>query len=400
VWAELSDGSCRWRQTGGEVKVLALRVPADLPNRQLAVATEVVSLRGLPLAVERTSTWGVDRSGAHGATATSTLSREWYFAEGSQGFFDTYWLVVNPHPEAVTVTASFMLDGGGVVTETHELAGGSRLNVFAGHVAGLEGRSFAAVFRASADVAVDRAMYFPAGGPWVGGHTSPGVVSPAREWSFAEGATGAFFDTFLLLGNPGDHQATATVRFLLADGSEIVKPVIVPALTRVTLWVDDLPELTAAEFSVLVTSDEPLVAERAMYWPHHAGLWEDAHAVHGAGVPASRWGVALVRTGGTRAHDTYLLLANPSNRDVDVRVSFFGDGGQHVQRTYRVRAASRFTVSTAIMVPQLAGRSVGAVVETVDGTPIFVESAMYWTGEGRPWAAGTSRLATPLETVP
>jgi hypothetical protein len=46
VWAELADGSCRWRQTGGEVKVLALRVPKDLPTRQLAVAIEPYSLKG------------------------------------------------------------------------------------------------------------------------------------------------------------------------------------------------------------------------------------------------------------------------------------------------------------------------------------------------------------------
>ena len=26
VWAEMADGSCRWRQTGSEVKVIALQV--------------------------------------------------------------------------------------------------------------------------------------------------------------------------------------------------------------------------------------------------------------------------------------------------------------------------------------------------------------------------------------
>lgn len=46
VWAELGDGSCRWRQTGGEVKVLALRVPAELPTKQLAVDIQPYSLKG------------------------------------------------------------------------------------------------------------------------------------------------------------------------------------------------------------------------------------------------------------------------------------------------------------------------------------------------------------------
>ena len=46
VWTELADGSCRWRQTGGEVKVLALRVPSDLPSRQLAVDIQPYSIKG------------------------------------------------------------------------------------------------------------------------------------------------------------------------------------------------------------------------------------------------------------------------------------------------------------------------------------------------------------------
>jgi hypothetical protein len=47
VWAELADGSCRWRQTGGEVKVLALKVPSDLPPRQLGVDIQPYSLKGV-----------------------------------------------------------------------------------------------------------------------------------------------------------------------------------------------------------------------------------------------------------------------------------------------------------------------------------------------------------------
>ena len=46
AWAELADGSCRWRQSGGEVRVIALRVPRELPARQLAVAMEPYSIRG------------------------------------------------------------------------------------------------------------------------------------------------------------------------------------------------------------------------------------------------------------------------------------------------------------------------------------------------------------------
>jgi hypothetical protein len=46
VWAELADGSCRWRQTGSEVKVLVLRVPADLPAGRLKVDIKPYSIKG------------------------------------------------------------------------------------------------------------------------------------------------------------------------------------------------------------------------------------------------------------------------------------------------------------------------------------------------------------------
>lgn len=37
VWVELADGSCRWRQTAGEIRILALKVPPDLSARNLHV---------------------------------------------------------------------------------------------------------------------------------------------------------------------------------------------------------------------------------------------------------------------------------------------------------------------------------------------------------------------------
>jgi len=38
TWAELADGSCRWRQSASEVAVIAMRVPPSLRPRHLAVS--------------------------------------------------------------------------------------------------------------------------------------------------------------------------------------------------------------------------------------------------------------------------------------------------------------------------------------------------------------------------
>ena len=37
LWAQLADGSCRWRQSGSEVKVVALRVSAGLLFKLMAM---------------------------------------------------------------------------------------------------------------------------------------------------------------------------------------------------------------------------------------------------------------------------------------------------------------------------------------------------------------------------
>lgn len=45
TWVEINDGSCRWRQTGGEVKVIALKVPADLPPKHLGIDFDPFNLK-------------------------------------------------------------------------------------------------------------------------------------------------------------------------------------------------------------------------------------------------------------------------------------------------------------------------------------------------------------------
>ena len=56
-------------------------------------------------------------------------------------------------------------------------------------------------------------------GPAVRGReSSAGVTAPALEWFFAEGATGTFFDSFILIANPNPAPAAVEVRFLAANG--------------------------------------------------------------------------------------------------------------------------------------------------------------------------------------
>ena len=112
---------------------------------------------------------------------------------------------------------------------------------------------------------------------WTGGHVNTGIAAPSTSWFHAEGATGAFFNTFILLSNPQDDgRRTSTLRFLLEDGDvdradeDARRP-----KQRLTInpAAEGDPRLENAAVSTVVQSDVPIVSERSMYWPG------DAHAV-------------------------------------------------------------------------------------------------------------------------
>ena len=73
---------------------------------------------------------------------------------------------------------------------------------------------------ATQPIIVERAMYMNAPGQASPpGHESAGVTAPATSWFLAEGATGPFFDLFILLANPNDQPAEVTVDYLLLGGA-------------------------------------------------------------------------------------------------------------------------------------------------------------------------------------
>ena len=50
------------------------------------------------------------------------LARDWFFAEGAQGFYDTFFLLTNPSPAPNIATVRFFLENGTQVTRTFNLA--------------------------------------------------------------------------------------------------------------------------------------------------------------------------------------------------------------------------------------------------------------------------------------
>ena len=92
---------------------------------------------------------------------------------------------------------------------------------------------------ATQPIVVERAMYLSRPDqPFAAGHSSAGVTAPATSWYLAEGATGGFFDLFILIANPGPTAAIVEARYLTAAGRTLTKSYVVAANSRRTIYVD------------------------------------------------------------------------------------------------------------------------------------------------------------------
>jgi hypothetical protein len=359
-------------------------------------STIVTSATGAPLVVERTMRWDASGYGGHGAEATVPAS-QWYFAEGAQGFFSTYVLLFNPHGEANRATVRYLRENALPLTRTYELAPMARKTIDAGADAELVDRSFGMTITFDRPGLAERAMYF--GGPplWRAGHGATGVTQLSPSWFFAEGATGPYFETFILLSNPNNAPANAAVTFLPDTGTPVTIQRTIPEMGRVTINIEaDAPSLANAAVATQVVATQPIVAERAQYWPFAPSQWIEAHASAGVTMAAVDWGLAEGRVGGAEGYETYVLLANPGTSPADVTLTFVRESGAPVTKTFTVAPTSRFNVTTGpgSLVPELANERFGAIIHAT--APIMVERALYWNANGVTWSAGTNVTATRL----
>jgi hypothetical protein len=378
---------------------LTLHVDAIPGLEATSAAAVITSEGGAPLAVERSMFWDASYYAGHTGSAQAAPATEWYFAEGAQGFFDTYVLVNNPNASPTDVTFTFLREQEAPIVKTVTVAATSRYTLEASSVAGLSGRAFAIAVSSVQPVTTDRAMYFGTTPErvWGGGMASPG--SPlAITWHFAEGATGGFFETFFLLGNPQDTDAHANLTYLLDTGEVVKQTVIVPAHGRLTINPEAGQDvrLYAAQFSTTVDADVPIVAERSMYWAGKAAPWGEGHNSLGLTAPALTWDLAEGRQGGDHEFHTYVLVGNPEATAAEVTVTWLREGAAPVTTTHTVAAMSRLTIDAA-SVPALANQAFGARVQVTNDVPVFVERSMYWNANGVFWSGGSNGTGIPIE---
>jgi len=370
----------------------------DVPGLEsTTVSTRVTSTNHIAIVVERTMRWDASAYGAHTEKATAGAATEWFFAEGAQGFFSTYLLLVNPHATANVAHVTWLREGEPALTRDYPLAPSSRNTIDASTEPDLVNRSFGARVVFDQPGAAERAMYFGASPLWSGGHASAGATAPATHWLLAEGATGSYFTTFVLIANPNDAPADLTFTYLPLIGSPVSTTKTLAPRQRMTVNIaEEDPSLASAAVSTDVVSTVPVVVERAQYWPNPA--WHEAHNSFGVTASAVKWALAEGRTGGARSEQTYILLANNGAQPSDVTITFLRENGAApVVKTFTVQASSRFNVAIAGAdsdVPELIDESFGARIDATQ--PIVVERSVYGNANGVTWAAGTNATATPL----
>ncbi len=200
------------------------------------------------------------------------------------------------------------------------------------------------------------------------------------------------FDEYVLLYNPNNQAVTATLSFLAAGGQAAQRQYSVAALARCTVSVDDV--MPYDEVSVSVTSAQPLVAERAMYFSYK-GTVTGGHAASGVTSTSTKWYLAEGYTG--PGFETWLLLANPTEGDAAVRVSFMPEDGNVVQKDYTVGAESRFTVPVN-SIAGLGPTGVSILAESTNGVGIVAERAMYFNSDGRTDGSCTQGVTAPQDS--
>jgi hypothetical protein len=381
---------------------------ADVPGLgNTSFSTHLDSDR--PVVAERTVAWDRSGYGAHSEGSLPLPGPEWYLAEGAtHSGFDLFYLIQNPNRATVPVQVTYLLPSGLPLVKTYQVPPTTRYTIWVD----LEDQRLAhtdvsAIVRSldGQPIIVERAMYkFALGRSFGAGHAGAGVKQPALRWFLAEGATGPYFDLFVLVANPDTRQAQVRATFLLPDGTTVVKDYTVAPMSRFNIWVDEAdPRLadTAVSTTVESTNGVPVIVERAMWWPGPgADQWHESHNSAGATDTATRWAVASGEAGGQTNVSTYILIANTSPFPDDAMVTLLFEDGTRRTRTFSLPSNSRFNVSVIHEFPESDGRRFGALVEMLGtaGTKaqVVVERAIYWDSGTVRWGAGTNAVGTPL----
>ena len=215
---------------------------------------------------ERSMYWS-NRRGGHDSVGVTATSKTWYMAEGSTAWgFDTWLLLQNPNSTAAKVNVTYMTKSGPVNEKQMTLEAKTRKTIHVNDKVPNTDTSIAV----SSNLAInaERAMYWD-NGTGKAGTDTVGMKAASNTIYLAEGTTAWGFETFVCIQNPNSDVANVTVTYMTNNGPVDGGIWKVPANSRVTINVNT--QLNNQDTSIKLTSDNKIMAERAMYWNNRGG---------------------------------------------------------------------------------------------------------------------------------
>ncbi len=310
---------------------------------------------------------------------TRKPGKTWYLAEGTtiRGFEE--WICIqNPGNGDTTARITYMFPGGTTRMQSVVVRAHSRSTISVNDAVGPE-KDVSAMVEAGRDIVVERPMYFNYHDKWTGGSIGAGVTGFSRTWYLAEGATHDGFEEWISLMNPSSSPADVTVRYLFNDGGTVEQRIAMAPTSRETVDVN-LAVGPNRDVSALVESDQPIIAERPMYFNYH-GAWPGGHTQVGSCEPHTTW---LFAEGTTRktanegSFEEWLSIMNPGDCAAEVELTYMFGGGLTRAGHRTVAPRSRETV----LVNDEVGNDRDVSVRLSSTQPVIAERPMYYDYHG------------------
>jgi len=270
------------------------------------------------------------------------------------------WLLLqNPNDEPITARVTFMKRDGSQVIKDEELPPASRKTLFVNQL--IPDSEVSVKVESDSPLLAERSMYFS-----TDGHGTAGAPNPSKEWYMAEGSTSGDFDTWVLLQNPQETPANVSLIFLTSEGKKVETTLGIPPTSRRSIYVDEL--VPDAEVSTIVLSDQPIIAERSMYFRRTGG-----HGGVGASRLANSWYLAEGQAG--QGLQSWILVLNPNQQVANLKVTFFREDGTSSIGYFAAKPGSRLSLYVNNLLNP--GRF---AVQVDSDQPIMVERSVYFAG--------------------
>lgn len=347
-----------------------------------------------------------DRSGNAGATALNVLfpfnksngPTTLYFAEGYTGLaatngkatFDETLSILNANPFTATATITYLIQDGSPVQVTRDITPNSTLRESVNGDIGND-KIAAAIVSSDSRLTAERIIRRgAASGTTLDANSSVGNPNLGTTFYFAEGYTGISFQEYLTVANPGNTDAKVTVTYAPEASSSTGAPsetFTVPAKGRATRNIRrDTLTISNKSVGMIVTSDQPIMAERVLYFGDGSGSAKyGSTAKAGLQTVANQYLFAYGSAGGTgltqqQGDQSFVTVLNPGTSPISATVvaQFFDATGNSLgTASIAVAPGTRQTINANSVVHNTASVYSTLLTST---SPFVAEKPQYYGG--------------------